>query len=45
MSDAIKENIVTLVCTVVLIGLIAIGTGSLHCLWGLALMGNINVPK
>lgn len=33
-----KENIFTILATVVCVAAIALGTGSLHCLWGLLIL-------
>lgn len=41
MKAAIRANMVTVVATALCVGLVAIGTGSLHCFWGLLLLLNI----
>lgn len=40
-----KENIFTVFAAALCIGLVAIGTGSLHCFWGLLLLVNLNTWK
>ena len=39
---AMKENIVTVLAAAICVGLLAIGTGSLHSLWGLLILINLN---
>jgi hypothetical protein len=42
---AMLENIITVLSSMACIGLVALGTGSLHCFWGLLLLINLNVWK
>lgn len=41
----VRENTATVFATALCVGLVAIGTGSLHCLWGLLILLNINSFK
>lgn len=41
----VKENIYTVLATALCVGLVAIGTGSLHSLWGLLILLNLNMLK
>lgn len=40
---AMRENMVTLICAVACVGLVALGTKSLHCFWGLLILMNLNI--
>ena len=42
---AMKENIITVLACAACISLVAIGTGSLHCFWGLLILLNTNSFK
>lgn len=41
----VAENTATVFATALCVGLVAIGTGSLHCLWGLLILLNITFFK
>lgn len=41
----VRENTATVLAAALCVGLVAIGTGSLHCLWGLLILLNINSFK
>jgi predicted cobalt transporter CbtA len=41
-QSIIKENIATVFASALCIGLIALGTNSLHCLWGLLILINLD---
>lgn len=42
---AFRENCVLYISTALCVGLIALGTHSLHCLWGLLMMLFVNSVK
>lgn len=42
---AVYENSITLFFTTVTVVGVAVGTGSLHCLWGLLMLLNINLVR
>ena len=44
-KEAVKENIFTLLFTVVCVSVIAFTTKSLHCPWGLLILLNMNNYK
>lgn len=45
IKDARIENIATVFAAALCVGMVAIGTGSLHSLWGLLILLNINYQK
>lgn len=44
-KHARMENIATVFAAALCVGMVAIGTGSLHSLWGLLILLNINYQK
>lgn len=44
-KSAIIENICTVFAAAICVGLLAVGTGSMHSLWGLVILLNLNNPK
>jgi len=42
---SIYENMLTIIVAVLCVGTIAITTGSMHCLWGLLVLINLNTFK
>lgn len=45
LKAAMRENAITVAAAALCIGLVALGTGSLHCFWGLLLLLNLNIAK
>lgn len=43
LNSLVNENKWTMVLTTLLVAGVALGTGSLHCLWGLVMLLNLNV--
>jgi len=41
----IRENMVTVAATAFIIGMVAIGTGSLNCFWGLLMLLFVNLKS
>jgi len=42
---AIRENMVTVICAVACVVLVAFATKSLHCFWGLLVLMNLNIYR
>ncbi len=41
-KTGVRENIFTVFAAALCVGVVAIGTESLHCLWGLLILLNLN---
>lgn len=44
-KQVIIGNIITVISTTIVIVGVAVGTGSLHCFWGLLILLNIDIVK